>query len=192
MAHVKDYRFYNLSRLDDDSCVLTDKERQNQVYNNYLTTNYYVENCGMKKPMHIATQQPSVFLTSAPFSNVGLGGCNVDVDSRLRISKMQTNPKGSIDLFSRPFVTVPYLGRGAVDPVKESQIQQGDMVQNRKSCNTTSEMSYVPYHHTPMLNHLKEHIQHPQHLIEEVADSGWVRGGIPTREFVKQRQTLRR
>lgn len=190
MAYLKEYDFYNLSRLDDDPCVLTEKERQNQGYSNYLTTNYFVHNCGMKEPTRVATQQPSVFIGSAPFSNVGLGGCNVNTDSQLRIQKVQTNPKGPIDLFARPFLTVPYLGRGAVDPVQESYIQQGDIVSNRKSCNTTSEVSYVPYHHTPMLHHLKHSIQNPQHLVEEEADEGWIRGGLPSRDWIKQRQTL--
>ena len=61
----------------------------------------------------------------------GIGGCTVNDETELKLGTMQTNPKCRISLQQRPFLTVPYLGRGAVDSITESKLQQGDAVSNR-------------------------------------------------------------
>jgi hypothetical protein len=88
-------------------------------------------------------------------------------------------------LFQRPFATVPYLGRGAVNPVIEAQIQQGEMSINKRSVNTLSEKSYMKYSHTPLLPSVKERITNPANSVEGVAYEGWVRGGVPSRELTR-------
>ena len=118
---------------------------------------------------------------------VGAGGCNIDANSELLIGTINTNPKCRISLYERPFKTVPYLGRGSSNPVLESHIQQGDMITNKKSINTTTEQSYMPYSNYPLLPSIENSITNPANLVEGVAADGWIRGGVPSRELQKDK-----
>jgi len=102
----------------------------------------------------------------------------------MKIGTIQTNPKARISLYERPFVTVPYLGRGPSRPIEESKLQQGDFVTNKKSCNTISELEYTNQY-TPMIPTLKATVSNPNNLVEGVAAKGWIRGGLPSRELVR-------
>ena len=185
MASVYNFTFDNLTGLNDDSCSISEREMQNQNFGNYNVQSYFLPNCGMSKPIAFATSQPNVFYNGSHM--VGLGGCNVDSDSNLRIGSIQTNPKCRISLQERPFLTVPYLGRGSGNAVLESKLQQGDMVSNKKSVSTTSETSHIDYLHTPMLPSLEATITNPANLIEDSAAEGWIRGGLPSRELVRDK-----
>jgi hypothetical protein len=88
-------------------------------------------------------------------------------------------------LFQRPFATVPYLGRGAVNPIMESQIQQGESLTNKRSVNNLSEKSYIRYSQTPLLQSVKDKINNPANCVEGVASEGWIRGGVPSRELTR-------
>ena len=132
----------------------------------------------MGKPIHFATSQPNVYY------NGGAGvsaGCTIDNDSNLRIGSVQTNPKCRISLQERPFLTVPFLGRGPSMPVKESQLLQGHYNPDKKSCKTIMEKSIRP--NQDLVPALKASIQNPANLCEGVAADGWIRGGLPSREL---------
>jgi hypothetical protein len=137
----------------------------------------------MKNAKALATTQPGIMYNGG--YNSGAGGCNIDNSSELLIGTIQTHPRCHIDLFQRPFATVPYLGRGAVNPVMESQIQQGEQIVNKRSVNNLSEKSYIKYHQTPLLPAVQERINNPANQIENVASDGWIRGGVPSRELTK-------
>lgn len=184
-AYTKDFKFEQLSRIGDDSCSLSQRNIQNTQSANYLLTNFFVQDCGMKRPIEFATSQPAVFFNGS--HQVGMGGCNVDTNSDLLIGTINTNPKCRISLFERPFKTVPYLGRGASNPVLESHIQQGDMIQNKKSINTTTEQSYIPYQNYPLIPSIENSVTNPANLVEGVAADGWIRGGVPSRELQKDK-----
>lgn len=191
MSDVYSYTFDAITRIDDDPCNLTQRNLQNVQYNTYMTTNYFAKDCGMQQPIAFATSQPNVFFKGG-YGPVGAGGCNIQDDSELRIGSLQTNPKSRIDNFHRPFATVPYLGRGPHNPVVESQLQQGSWVQNKKSVDTTTEISHIDYRHTPMISSLRSTIQNPSNLVEESADEGWIRGGIPTHELIRDQDYFQR
>lgn len=80
------------------------------------------------------------------------------------------------------------MGRGMNNPVLESQIQQGDYALNKKSINPLSEISYVPYYNTPMIPSLEATITNPANLVEGVAAEGWIRGGLPSRELIRDKE----
>lgn len=190
MSSVYNFTFDNLSRYSDDSCYITERERQNSKYGNYNLSNYFADDCELRKPLDIALSQPNVFLNTG--GNTGIGGCNVDNESKLKIGTIQTNPKCRISLLTRPFSTVPYLGRGISRPLEESRIQQGDWVTNKKSYNTISEKSYIDYSHYPLVPSLQATVQNPHNLIEGVAAEGWVKGGIPTRDLIRDQDYMRK
>ena len=185
MAYVSNYTFDNIARIGNDDCCIDQRTIQNASYANYNLQNYFASDCSMKKPMELATTQPGIFYNGG--HNVGAGGCNIDSSSQLLIGSIQTHPRCHIDLFQRPFATVPYLGRGSVNPVVESQVQQGELGINKRSVNNLSEKSYIKYSNTPLLPSVKERISNPAYSVEGVASSGWIRGGIPSRELTRDK-----
>jgi hypothetical protein len=186
MANVSSYTFDNMSRIGLDNCNKSQTDIQNVATCNYTLQNYFATDCNMRTPIQLATTQPGIMYNGGYGS--GSGGCNINTSSNLLIGTIQTHPKCRIDLFQRPFATVPYLGRGAVNPVMESQIQQGDMFTNRKSVNNVTETSFSNYSNTPMIPTLKATINNPANLIEGVAAEGWIRGGLPSRELVRDKE----
>ena len=183
MANVSTYTFQNMSRLGLDDCNKTQTDLQNTSSSNYTLQNYFASDCSMKNPIALATTQPGIMYKGG--YNSGSGGCNINESSKLLIGTIQTHPKCRIDLFHRPFATVPFLGRGAVNPIIESQIQQGELNVNKRSINNLSEKSYIKYHQTPLLPAVKERLTNPANSVESVASEGWVRGGVPSRELTR-------
>lgn len=186
MSYYSGYMFDNLSRIGLDQCNMDQNAIQNTNACNYMTTNFYNQDCTMSRPIDFATAQPGIMYVSG-CSEVGPNGCNVDASSRIKIGTIQTNPPGRIQLMQRPFITVPYLGRGSVNPVIESQLLQGEQVAHyKKSANPFSEKSYYKYSQLPLLPEVKQHIRQSSAIESDIYD-GWIRGGIPSRELTKDR-----
>ncbi len=183
MANVYSYTFDTPSRIGLDQCNLSQTDIQNVASCNYQTQNFFAADCSMKNPISLATTQPGIMYNGG--FNTGAGGCNIDTSSKLQIGTIQTHPRCRIDLFHRPFVTVPYLGRGSVNPVMEAQIQQGEQIVNKRSVNNLSEKSYIRYHQTPLLPAVQESFNNPATKIENDASDGWIRGGVPSRELTR-------
>lgn len=185
MANTYSYTFDTMSRIGNDQCCVDQSTIQNVAACNYMTQNFFASDCSMKNPISLATTQPGIMYNGG--YNVGAGGCNINDNSKLTIGTIQTHPRCRIDLFHRPFATVPFLGRGAVNPVMESQIQQGEQIVNKKSVNPLTEKSYIKYHHTPLLPAVKERISNSSNKIENDASEGWIRGGVPSRELTRDK-----
>jgi len=183
MANVSSYTFDNMSRLGNDSCCISQDDIQNVSSCNYMTQNYFAADCSMKNPISLATTQPGIMYNGG--YNSGAGGCNINESSKLQIGTIQTHPKCRIDLFHRPFATVPFLGRGSVNPVMESQIQQGEQLVNKKSVNKLGEKSYIKYHQTPLLPSIQDKMNNSANKIENDASEDWIRGGVPSRELTR-------
>jgi hypothetical protein len=183
MSSVHKYTFDNLTRLGTDSCSLTQDNVMNVSHGNYMLTNFDTADCTMYQPIKFATAQPNVFFKGP--KQLGLNGCNVDDHSKLTLGTIQTHPKCRLNLYQRPYLTVPCLARGPHNPVLESQVQQGDHITNKKSISTISEENTIDLHHYPLIPSLKATIANPNNLIEDVADNRWVRGGMPSREYMK-------
>ena len=185
MAFVTNFTFDNMSRIGNDTCTQDQNTIQNISSCNYLLQNYFANDCSMKQPIALATTQPGVFFNGG--YNVGAGGCNIDESSKLQIGSVQTHPKCRIDLFQRPFATVPYLGRGSVDSILESQMQQGEMNTNKRSVTKLTEKSYIKYYNTPLIPSVKDRVTNPAYCVEGVASEGWIRGGIPSRDLTRDK-----
>jgi hypothetical protein len=183
MANVYSYTFDTPSRIGLDQCNLSQTDIQNVASCNYRTQNFFAADCSMKTPIELATTQPGIMYNGG--FNSGAGGCNIDTSSRLQIGSIQTNPRCRIDLFHRPFATVPYLGRGSVNPVMEAQIQQGEQIVNKRSVNNLGEKSYIKYHQTPLLPAVQDTFNNSATKIENDASDGWIRGGVPSRELTR-------
>ena len=181
MASVYDYTFNQLTRIGDDSCDKSQRNVQNANASTYML-NQFRPDCPMSNAMDFALSQPNVNYTGS--YQLGIGGCNVDESSDLIMSSL-SRPRCKLSLTQRPFLTVPFLGRGNSNPVLESQIQQGDLANNRKSLTNLTEVSHIKYSNVPMIPSLQASVTNPANLIEGVAAEGWIRGGLPSRDLVK-------
>lgn len=186
MAFVTNFTFDNMARIGNDVCFQDQESIQNIQSCNYTLQNYFANDCSMKTPIQLATTQPCVFYNGS--HGMGVGGCNVDSSSKLMLGGLVTKPRCKIDLFQRPFATVPFLGRGSVDPILEAQIQQGELLTNKRSVTRLGEKSYLKYSNTPLLPEIKERMTNASYCVEGVASDGWIRGGLPSREMTRDRQ----
>ena len=144
MAYVSDFTFNGLSRIGNDSCSQDINSIENSQACSYTLQNYFAQDCNMKNAKSLATTQPCVNYSGCYV--MGAGGCNFDESSELLIGGIQTNPKARIDLFGRPFATVPFLGRGNGNVDLETQILRNKekLESTRKSLNPTSEIENNP------------------------------------------------
>lgn len=179
MATVSDYYFLNNTRIDNDNCSIDQRNIQNMNSSNYMLENYY-PSCPMSNAIKFATNQPNVFYSGS--HQLGINGCNVNTNSELKLTNL-SKPKCKINLLERPFLTVPYLGRGSCNVELESQILQGDLLINKKSVNPSSEKSHLNYRNYPLIPSIESTITNPENLVEDSASEGWIRGGTPSREI---------
>ena len=176
--------FNNMSRVGNYNCSLSQRDLQNTKSNNYVMENYSAS-CLMNDAINVATSQPDIFYKGG--HQVGVDGCNIDENSNLMHSKL-TREKERNTLYSRQFLTVPYLGRGKNDPAVESHIQRGDYNLNTKTNILTSEQTHLNHRHYPLIPSIQATINNPNNLVEGVAEKGWVRGGVPSRELHREQE----
>jgi hypothetical protein len=178
MATLQTYQF---TRIHDDPANQSVQNAERQGPGVYQLTNLVPA-----APMAMATayQQPVIPPAAAGY---GWSASAIDVDSVLRNHSVQTNSphcpvRGRVQ--ARPFLTVPYMGRGKGDANLESRLQMSTMVRQGKDCGTVSDTFYENQF-TPLIPYVAQNIQNPVHLIPEVASKGWVRSGIPSRQWVR-------
>jgi len=178
------YLFNNLSRWGNDETAISARDTQNNDIGTYNTTNFFLKHCGMEKPMELATSQQGILLNSGP-GICGAGGCNIDSDSNIKLATIQTNEPCRINLHQRQFLTVPYLGRGPCHPTLENKLRMGKTVKLSKEKKHLTEKKYQT--NIPMIPQLKKNIQNTKHIIESDANKHWVRGGLPSRRYQKDK-----
>ena len=178
MSSLHGYTFNNMGSLRADMTDQTQQNIQNTRFGNYNVANFF-SNSASDSQLQFATQQPGIVV-----KNGGVASAVIDVESNLFNKSENERPFEKLQLFQRPFVTVPYLGRGGGDPTLESQLQQGEMIRDLKSVGTVSEKSYIDYNQYPMRDDLRSQITNPSNLVQEVAMDGWIRGGASARESI--------
>ena len=181
MASIFDYQFNNMGRIGTDSTDQSQKNLYNTRFTNYTLSNYF-SNVVSDSHVQFATQQPTTMF-SGIVNGTGLTGGLVDEESKVLYSAENGRPGGHIELFQRPFATIPYLGRGSCDPALESQLQQGETVGDKKSVSTIMEKSFGDYALYPTDDKMKERVNDPAKNVEEAAMNGWIRGGMMTRDM---------
>jgi hypothetical protein len=187
MTSTYSYQFNNMDRIGTDVTDQTQRTLYNTRFANYTLANYTSENLS-DGHVEFAMKQPTM-TTNDMVLGQGINGAVVDDESILNLKKVNERHYEKLQLFESPFLTVPYLGKGSCDPTLESQLQQGEVVSDKKSVSTIMEKSFSQYALYP-----QDEGKTPDasKLIEESALNGWVRGGATTREmtentdFVKQ------
>jgi hypothetical protein len=175
MTTLNSYYFNNMGGLGDDVTDQTQRNLQNVKFGNYMVSNYYRESV-TNDQIQFASSQPAMMLNA----DNGIASSVIDAYSNLLMGG-EERPLDKLQLLQRPFLTVPYLGRGSCDPTLESQLQQGEIVSDRKSVATVSETTYMDIGDYPLQGDLKARLN-PNNMIQESALNGWIRGGASTRD----------
>ena len=172
------FQLNQFTRVHDDRCGVDSFYRQSVGPGFWATTNL-VPSASVVVPQ--ALDNPTIIAKEG----YGLLPKNIDSDSILRNHAVQENrQRCPIHPQARPFVTVPYMGRGRGEPTLEAKLQQSEYVRTGKDCMTVTDKPFAQQF-TPLLPHVEKNIQNPAHLIPEVAAAGWVHGGIPSRQYVR-------
>jgi hypothetical protein len=177
MNNTSSYLFNSMGRIGQDMTDETAQHLYNTRFGNYTVSNYFSDSINGSN-INFATQQPSIMINSTN----GIASGVIDNYSYLLTNTETERPLEKLNLNQRPFITVPYLGRGYGDPTLEAQLQQGQMVADKKSVATLSETSYIDYSTYPMMTDLRNKISNPAYSVQEAAMDGWVRGGTSARE----------
>lgn len=191
MKSDKKYRMTNRATgLHYDECYETIQKKQSAGPGAYQLSNFHSCNCEIPDVQHAAIDRPG--FAAKQFRDgygwTGVKGCNVDKDSSLRNCKNLTNLKVINQLFERPFLSIPYMGKGSGNPKCETMLQPGEDTFQQKPCNSLSGIDVTDYRMIPLVPSLKEKIQNEKHLIEE--NNGWVRSGLPSRQMIRNKDYL--
>lgn len=181
MASLTPYTFHNTDRIGTDSTDQTQRNTSNTQYTNYTLTDHFSKNIS-DDHVKFAVNQPTLTFNGLTNGN-GVGANNVDDESLLLLKTEQQRALEKLQLFERPFKSVPYLGRGSCDPALESQLQQGELSSDKKSVSTIMEKSFASYSLYPTDSKMEERVNDPSNTVEEAALDGWIRGGASTREM---------
>jgi hypothetical protein len=173
--------FNKLDRIGSDMTDDSQRTLSNTRFSNYTVSNFTPEST-QSDYVQFATQQPSVMFSGVAYGS-GLSAKVIDYDSLLLLKTENERPLEKLQLLQRPFATVPYLGRGAFNPVMESQLQQGEIVSDRKSVSTIMDKSFTDYSLYIPDNIMQERVQNTAYTVEESAMDGWIRGGLSTRDI---------
>ena len=119
-----------------------------------------------------------------PREGFGLNNASIDSDSVLRNQPEFKSNRCLIRSQARPFLGVPYMGGGRGNADVETLLQHSEMVRQGKDCGTIAEQQFDGVF-TPMIPNLKDNIQKSTNLITEDASPGWIRGGLPSRAYVR-------
>lgn len=177
---MSSFQIQQFTRVRDDPCDQVVQNKESMGPGSYNVTNLVP---AASTTYGIAYDQLAV--PAAP--GYGWSAAEINADSLLRNHAVQANSphcplRGRIQ--ARPFSTVPYMGRGRGDSALESRLQQSVYGHLGKDCGTISD-AFFENQFTPLIPYVAANVQNPVHLIPEVASKGWVRAGVPSRQWIR-------
>ena len=178
MTTTSDFMFNNMGRIGSDVTDNSQRNISNERYSSYLLNNYFNNS---DDTVRFATLQPTVNFRGNGGGS-GLSGSVIDNESNLSINSNKSREFEKLQLFQRPYLTVPYLGKGSNNPDLESQLLQGELTSDKKSIATISTLPYIDYSTYPLMDSVKNRMNDPKYSVEEIGLDGFVRGGTSSRE----------
>ena len=181
------FNIQGLTRLREDKCYLDTRNKHSKMSGNYSTSNFHDCVCEAPFTKELSLQQPAVNYRD------GLGwtsneGCNIDNDSKLRNASNLTNPRLIQQLHERPYLTVPYMGRGSGNICVESNLRSNEATFQNRPCNNLAGI-YVDRFIT-QIPCIRENVQNAKHIIPEDNNKDWVREGQPSRQVIRNTDYL--
>lgn len=191
-ANSNDFKLHGKSSLHNDPISVNLDIIQSQGPGYYVIDNMNGCSCGLKEARDVQLSQPIVNFNGGN-GWIGEKGCLVDTDTDLRQNKHHlTNPNMIHQLIKRSHLTTPGLVKGNYNVNVESVLQGSVRTTDKRSCNGLSGISLLGNIYTPQIPKLQEEVQKDIHIIPEVNMKSWVRGGLPTRQMIRNEDYLRR
>lgn len=175
--------FNNSGHINNDRSDNTQRNIQNMGHANYMLSDFMLTTNTFNGAKDAALEQPYVNYSAATHG-LSHRGENVDVNSELLIGSKHTREAQRVNLGTRMFNSVPYMGKGRVDPdVETSMLHAGDLTE-KKSEIGLSESDFSNVRNYPLIDSIENTVSNPNNLVEETASGGnWVRGGLPSRSL---------
>lgn len=186
---MSDYTFYNTARIGSDSVDNSQRNIYNTRFAGYTLSNYFSDSAN-DSHVQFATQQPNLMF-SGSVGGTSFNSSVVDVHSMLSIQSQQERSLEKLSLEQRPFLTVPYLGRGSCNTLLETQMLLGENTHGLKSASTIMDKSFMDYALYPTDKNMEEHASNAKYTVEEAALNGWVRGGVASRDAMNDTEGAR-
>ena len=174
----REFQLNTFTRTLDDSCEVAQQFRDQTGPGVYQTTNLVP-----KQSAAVAVEYPNPTLLGR--EGYGYNNAQIDSDSSLRTNPtLEGRSRCPLHVQARPFATVPYMGGGKGNPDVESGLIYAEFGRIDRPCGTVTE-TFFSNQFVPLIPHLSQHIQNPSNLVPEAAARGWIRGGIPSRQFIR-------
>lgn len=179
---VIDRIFDGTSRIGNDPCDLTNRNKQNIASADYMLENFSTMN-PFNNALNLAFNQPNIILQGSPH-----GGFNSDYVDANNILTFGQRPnlreRGLIQ--QRMFNAVPYLGKGPANTPLENTLRIGIFNHQSKSTDPTSEVTNYNLTYMPLQPAIEAEMNNPANFVESAANEGWVRGGVPSRLLTRE------
>jgi len=173
-----EFNINEFTRVRDDTCEVAQNIRDSSGPGAYQVTNLVPKQAAAAR-----VEYPNPTLLGR--EGFGFNNMAIDQDSRLRNEAEKAGrQKCPLHLQSRPFTTVPYMGNGRGNSDVESSLIHSEWARIERPCGTVTE-TFFDNNFVPLVPHLAAHVQNPSNLVPEVAARGWIFGGIPSRQFVR-------
>ena len=165
----------------DDRSDNTQRTNQNAQHVNYMLNNHIDDRVG-NDARGVALNHQMVFIGGnghgIPTNNSSLSASN-----SLTIDRDLIRQRERLSLIERPFMTIPYMGKGNTDPDVESALLQAGELPEKKSQLQASEANLSGMRNYPLQDEILGSITNPNFLVEESADKNWIRGGLSSRNL---------
>lgn len=149
-----EYVFNNAADLSSDATDQTANSLQNtRLANHLLYNNFKDQNLNILSSAYIDFESKHLTMITGNPCGPGIGGDVIERNNDLTLSGVvRERSREKLELCPRPYLTVPYLGRGSCDVDLESEMMQGktDYV-GKKSTNTVMNKSFTEYSLMPAL-----------------------------------------
>jgi len=173
-----EFQINEFTRTWDDQCEVAQNIRDSRGPGAYQVTNLVPSQAAATK-----IEYPNPTLLGR--EGFGYNNRQIDSDSKLRTNQEQEGrQRCPLHVQARPFATVPYMGNGRGNADVESALLYPEFARVERACGTVTE-TFFDGLFVPLVPHLAAHIQNPANLIPEVAAGGFIRGGVPSRQFIR-------
>ena len=176
-----DPKLHNLNNINNDDYNQKLSTAQSMSVGAYELSNFIPNDCGQKKARNIQTSQVGINFNAG--HEGGKNGCLMEQNNNLKFEEL-TNKRYINQLFERLTLTTPYI-RGLYDVDVESSLMPGEKTDIKKPCNVFAGKSMLTHYYTPMISKLRKEVQNTDHIIPEDSEKTWVRGGLPSRQIMR-------
>ena len=183
-----DFSLEKKSSLKSDKAVINLEIEQSFGPGNYHLDNMYGCDCTLKKARDVQLSQPNVNFNGGK-GWMGESGCLIDEDSKIRTHEL-TN-KRYINQFPQ-LHNQGFFGKGPFDVDKETELRDSDIIQEDRPCNSLTGSTTLPLSITPMITRLEQEVQDTKNIIPEDSMDSWIRGGLPTRQIIRNLDHMKR